>query len=77
MSVSIQWRVLRNDSKSLPGTSNDWQVFDNIFGRRPLQERDIPMLEAMHAASGLKESLWGALAEVLRDGCEIEVFAEW
>ena len=35
------------------------------------------MLEAMHAASGLKESLWGALAEVLRDGCEIEVFAEW
>lgn len=81
MSISICWELVSPAKKHrLPGTSNDWDVFQEVFGNQPLGSGDRSKLIAMHLASGLQESLWGALAEVLDglpEGSEIEVTGEY
>jgi hypothetical protein len=78
MSVSIFWKLVKDDGHQVSGTSADWVTFGCVFGRRPLVYGDIQILVAMHQASRLEKSLWGDLANALNDlpeGAEIEVFA--
>jgi hypothetical protein len=81
MSVSISWRVVKPaQARPLPGTSNDWKNFEEVFDGRTLTQADIPILRAMHFAAGHASTLWGELADIiinLPEGTEIEVFAEW
>ena len=80
MSISISWRLVEPKKwKGLPGTSSEWTVFSEIFGR-PLNYDDVEKLVAMHRATGLKETLWGELADLLNnlpEDSEIELKAEY
>jgi len=81
MTISLSWHLVEpGKGHYLPGTSSDWNVFQDTFGDRTLTAADIRILEAMHRATHRDESFWGALAEALRnlpEEAEIDVRGEY
>ena len=83
MSISIKCRIVSpKEGKRLPGTSKDWQIYQNIFGNGPLTDSDWNKLHAMDLANGhaYTDNLWKALAEEVNDlpsGGELEVYGEY
>jgi hypothetical protein len=79
MSISLGWRLIEPGTiKDLPGLSNDWETFKEVFGR-PLTSHDADMLRAMSLVAN-NRPFWHALLEVvgdLKDDQAIEVVAEW
>lgn len=82
MTITISWLIERPTEKHrLPGTSSDWTAFGEVFlSRRTLTRADCDLLDAMHIATRLEESLWSVLAQTLwslPEGTEITVVAEY
>lgn len=66
MSVSFCYEVKRPSSPQVfsAGTSSDIDAFQHTFGGE-VSTRDLPVLRAMHRASGHDRSLWLAMIDVL------------
>lgn len=82
MNITIMCKiVLLTHDQYLPGTRADWKALTNVFGRREFSMKDIPMLRAMHCASGTdkdRDSLYQAIADIvanLPEGGKLEVWS--
>jgi hypothetical protein len=75
MSISLSWHLVEpGKGHHLPGTSTDWAVFQDLFHNRNLTRSDYVTFHAMHRATGLVKSFWGAIADVLEElPCEAEI----
>jgi hypothetical protein len=80
MSVSIKWKIVKDEGHRVSGTSTDWTTFNDIFPSHVLTYADVEKLVAMHRATCFNKTLWGDLAAALNglpEGTSIEVSAEW
>ena len=81
MSISISWRIARPvKGATLPATAANLAVYEEVFGSKYLSHSDIRVLVAMHRATGLNISLWGAPADAIHrlpQEAEVEVTAEY
>lgn len=66
MSVSFMWELIKPEKAKAfrNGTSSDVETLRRIFGKQ-VSSTQIPVLNAMHAATRQKESLWGDIAATL------------
>ena len=79
MSATFYWNYVRHGRALYHGTSSDQENLEETFPEG-INGGHIPMLRAMHRATGLKESLWSEIAyliESLPEGTTIKVWVEY
>jgi hypothetical protein len=79
MSATFYWNNARHGHALHHGTSSDQENLRETFPEG-INSGHIPMLWAMHRATGYKESLWSEIAhliESLPEGTTIKVWVEY
>lgn len=84
MSARFHWELLPLKQNKTPifgnGASSDAQILTECFPEWIVFHSDIRMLRAMHATTGLKESLWAEIAdklEALGETAKLKVTVEY